>query len=245
MKKVFLLILIVTICLSPLTAIAAEGTEVVMQGDTGSDVYAIQRRLCDLGYLNYRPTGKFSDMTVSAVRQFQQLNDIPADGQIGVATRQALFSEDAIRNTANPQFKKVVGKQYNGEVSRKGAQSAWETIDKIFPVGSTVTALDYNTGTSFRLTRTGGVNCAQVVTETPEDFENYTSVFGGESWEHRSVLVTIGGTEYAASLFGMPTNNSQRNFDNDNMDGYTILYFNNSKTDVYDIPDEEHVIALL
>lgn len=221
---------------------------IIMQGDTGSEVYAVQRRLCELGYLNYRPTGKFSDMTANAVRKFQQVNGISADGQVGQSTSQALFSNDAKRNTANPEFKKQVGKGYTGEVTAKGTLSGWEAIDQIYPVGSTASVQDYNTGQTFRMTRVGGAGCAQVKTESAEDFAAYTDIFNGETWEHRSVLVSVGGGVYAASLFGMPTNNEIQPISDDaqsNMNGYTILYFNNSKTDVQGLTDEEHTIALL
>lgn len=242
-KKLLALFLAVLFCFPLLVSAASPTDSIIKTGDTGSDVYALQRRLYELGYLNYRPTGKFSDMTASAVRKFQQLNGIDADGQIGQSTQQKLFSDNVVRNEANPQFKMVVGRAYTGEVKDKAELSAWEAINQAFPVGSVATVKDYNTGSVFHMKRTGGVNCAQVITETADDYDTYLYVFGGETWEHRSVFVTIGGTEYAASLFGMPTG-TERLAGEDNMRGYTVLYFNNSKTDVNSLDDEEHVIAI-
>jgi peptidoglycan hydrolase-like protein with peptidoglycan-binding domain len=248
MKKKLVILLILICCMLPFLLSLTDGDAILMQGDTGSEVYAIQRRLCELGYLNYRPTGKFSDMTTNAVFKFQQVNGIGADGQVGRSTSQALFSHDAKRNMANPQFKKRVGVGYTGEVNTKGVLSGWEVISQAYPVGSTATVRDYNTGKTFRMTRVGGNGCAQVKTETADDFDVYTEVFNGETWEHRTVLVSIGGTEYAASLFGMPTNHEVQaatDAAQTNMNGYTILYFNNSHTDVQGLADEEHTLAVL
>ncbi len=234
--------LLILLLIPLLLSAAPDGDSVLAQGATGSDIYSVQRRLRELGYLNYRPTGKFSDMTGIAVRTFQQVNGLPDDGQIGDETMQLLFSENAVRNTANPAFKKAVGRAYTGAITQKGELSAWETIDKKFAVGDVVSVLDYNTGETFNLKRIGGVNCAQVVTETAADYEKFTYVFGGDTWEHRTVLVTIAGVQYAASLFGMPTRT--KTFNTSGMNGYTILYFNNSKTDVNSLSDEEHILAV-
>ncbi len=35
--------------------------------DTGKNVYFVQQRLADLGFLNFRPTGYFGNMTKDAV----------------------------------------------------------------------------------------------------------------------------------------------------------------------------------
>lgn len=226
-----------------LLSAASSDADSLKKGDAGSEVYAVQRKLNELGYLNYRPTGKFSDMTTEAVRKFQQLNEIPSTGEVNTATKQAIFSSEAKRNSANPDFKKVIGRAYTGTNHGKGVLSAWENINKMFAVGDTVKVTDYNTEIDFKLKRIGGKNSAQVVTVSQEDYDKYTEIFGGgETWEHRAVLVTINGTEYAASLFGTPTHTEPQS--ESGMNGYTTLYFNNSKTDVHAIADEEHAVAL-
>ena len=241
-KRIFLCIIAIFLLVPLLIGTSSADSAVVKQGDTGSDVYAIQRRLNELGYLNYRPTGKFSDMTAQAVRQFQQINDIAPDGQVGRSTMQAIFSDTAKRNVINPEFKRIVGIPYSGEVTEKGALSAWETVDAIFRVGTKAQITDYNSGQTFGVTRVGGARCAQVVPETEEDYTVYSEVFRGETWEHRPVLVTINGVSYAASLFGQPTGTRAHNASG--MLGYTILYFNNSRTDIFELADEEHILAL-
>lgn len=244
MKKSILIFLILLLIATPLlVATASSDDSLLKKGDTGSEVYALQRRLNELGYLNYRPTGKFSDMTTQAVMKFQQLNSIPADGRISMATKQAIFAVDAIKNSSNPKFKKIIGKAYTGTNKDKGMLSSWEKINQIFQVGDEVLVTDYNTEIEFTLKRVGGVHNAQVVTVSDSDFDNYTEVFGGgETWEHRAVLVEINGTKYAASLFGMPTHTEPQS--ESGMNGYTILYFNSSNTDVYALTDDEHANAI-
>lgn len=225
-----------------LTGASSPTGEVIAHGETSSTIYRIQQRLIDLGYLNYRPTGKFSNITQAAVRRFQTANELPADGQIGAQTRNVLFSDDAVRAGANPQFKSAIGRAYTGTVTEKGTLSSWEAITERFPVGATATITDYNTGERFNVRRTGGTLDAEVVTETQEDHDKFEYVFGGYSWEHRPVLVNIGGRTYAASLFGMPTGDGDAG--STGMRGHTFLYFNNSKSDLLGIADEEHTVAI-
>lgn len=216
--------------------------DVITRGKTGTEIYSIQERLIELGYLNYRATGKFSNMTSNAVRNFQQRNGLPADGQIGAETMRALFSEDAVRQGANPKFSSAVGRAYTGSVVQSAAASTWEAIDAQFPVGSQVTVTDYNTGETFAVVRTGGVNNAEVTAASVQDNDAFLHVFGGYSWEHRPVLVEIGGTQYAGSLFGMPTGLEMAG--SSGMSGSTFLYFNNARSDVFQLADEEHVLAI-
>ncbi len=238
-----LILVIITMCimvLIPMQAFAFQGTLAV--GSSGSDVAVVQQRLTELGYFNFRATAKFSDMTADAVRRFQQANGLPDDGQVGADTYDKLFSLDAKRAPRNTEIKSVIGQAYNGKVTDKGALSSWDTINRLMPVNSVVDVTDYNTGISYQLKRIGGENCAQVITPTEEDYEAYRESFGnGVSWEHRAVLVTLSGVKYAASLFGMP---GGATVGNSGMKGSTTLYFNNSKTDVNALPDEEHLTAL-
>lgn len=231
------------LCITALLSVGATGSpDVIAHGETGMDIYSIQVRLIELGYLNYRATGKFSDMTSSAVRSFQQRNHLPADGQIGAETMRLLFSDSAVRQGANPKFSSAVGRAFTGAVTQKGTVSSWDAVDSRFPVGSTVRVTDYNTGESFSMTRTGGLNNAEVTAATAEDNEKFRHVFGGYSWEHRPVLVEIGGTHYAGSLFGMPTGLEMAG--GSGMSGSTFLYFNNARSDVFELADEEHVLAI-
>ena len=243
MKRIVSMMLLCLLLIVPLLSASAEDST-IKQKDMGDRVTVVQTRLRDLGYLNYRPTGKFSDLTVEAVRKFQQQNGIDPDGQVGDDTFAALFSANVVRAPLNPQIKKIAGPSYSGKVTTHGELSSWEEINPLLPVGTEFSVQDYNSGLTFNLVRTGGVNSAQVVTPTAADHETYLQAFGGaDTWEHRPVLVTIGGRVYAASLFGMPTGGADTT--GSGMNGYTVLYFNNSKTDVNSLSDDEHILAIM
>ncbi len=242
-KMIGILLLICLITVLPVLASAQEDAA-IKQSSTGDEVALIQARLRDLGYLNYRPTGKFSDMTAEAVKKFQMQSGIAPDGQVGSETYQALFSADAKRAPMNPSVKKVSGPAYSGAVQQRGELLSWEDADPLLPADTSFSVQDLNTGSTFNLVRTGGINCAQVATPSPADYETYRSIFGGDdTWEHRAVLVTLNGHTYAASLFGMPTGGDD--LYGSGMHGHTFLYFNNSKTDIFSLADEEHIQALL
>lgn len=241
MKKAILAVVLLALSV-PLALGSADSGDIVSHGQTGTDIYSIQVRLIDLGYLNYRPTGKFSGMTTDAVRNFQRRNNLPADGRIGTETMNALFSEDAVRQGANPSFSSAVGRAYTGTVREKGVLSSWDNISRLFPVGAEAKIIDYNTGGTYVVRRTGGENNAEVTVEDSDDNDLFSYVFGGYSWEHRPVLVEIDGVRYAASMFGMPTRLTHGA--TGAMSGSTFLYFNNSRSDLYGISDAEHLVAI-
>lgn len=62
-----------------------------------TDVYELQQRLVELGYLN-TATGTFGEDTEGAVKKFQKLNSIEQSGSIDQATREMLYAENAIAN---------------------------------------------------------------------------------------------------------------------------------------------------
>lgn len=69
----------------------------VSVGVTGEDVYELQVRLRELGYIN-KATSYFGDETQAAVIRFQQLNNLDVDGTVGEQTREMLYSENVKAN---------------------------------------------------------------------------------------------------------------------------------------------------
>ncbi len=64
-------------------------------GDEGTDVEEMQKRLVELDYME-RATGYFGEETKAAVIEFQERNGLAVDGMIGIYTKEALYSEDAV-----------------------------------------------------------------------------------------------------------------------------------------------------
>lgn len=65
-------------------------------GDEGDDVVDIQSRLFELGYLVDYSRGIFGETTEAAVVEFQKANMLSVDGKVGRATKEALYSPDAV-----------------------------------------------------------------------------------------------------------------------------------------------------
>ncbi len=70
----------------------------ISYGEKSDEVLAYQKRLYKLGYLTTEPDGTFGKDTVAAVKLFQQINGLIADGYIGPSTRELLMSSDAQAN---------------------------------------------------------------------------------------------------------------------------------------------------
>ncbi len=62
------------------------------RGDNGDDVKALQGLLNDLGY-ELTVDGNYGRSTKEAVRDFQQKNKLPADGNFGSATAEKLLAQ--------------------------------------------------------------------------------------------------------------------------------------------------------
>ncbi len=65
------------------------------QGDSGNEVRALQQRLIQLGYLSGEADSNFGGMTAEAVKAFQEINGLKADGVAGAATLSMLYSTAA------------------------------------------------------------------------------------------------------------------------------------------------------
>ena len=245
MKKAVSFIISILIFLSiTVVARAAEDSSDLLQiGSTGSDVVVIQQRLRDLGYLNFRVTGKYSSITFEAVRRFQQTNHLPDDGQVGASTLNPLLSTDALIAPRNSEFKVVYGPRLQNP-SEFGELTEWVEIDPSFPAGTNVEIKDLYSDKSFTMQRTGGVHNARVETVSSSDTDSFFDMFGGAgTWEKRPVLATINGKTYAASLFGAP--DGQDTVSGNNMEGGTQLFFYKSASDLFSLRDEEHANAVL
>lgn len=64
-------------------------------GDESEEVFAMQERLAELGYLTVEYGGVYGEVTAEAVKSFQQENGLEATGEASVETLTLLFSEKA------------------------------------------------------------------------------------------------------------------------------------------------------
>ncbi len=70
-------------------------TPTLRYGMSGDDVKSMQARLKELGYYSGALNGEFDNVTLLAVRAFQQNNNLVVDGAAGPNTNKLLFSEKA------------------------------------------------------------------------------------------------------------------------------------------------------
>ena len=236
-----LLIILLTV---PVSVFADESSAAdqfpMVKNDTGVYVAVIQRRLYDLGYIHFRPTGKYADLTVSAVRNFQSRNGLSATGELTYDTYLKLFTADLRRAAGNSNMPVIFGK---GQIitTKAGDLYDWtKIVSPAFPVGEKAVVTDYNTGLRFTVQRTGGTNHADVQPVNAESAANMLSAFGGGvSWEKRAVIVEIGDMRIAGSLFGYPNKNNV--LKNGHSQGSYCLHFSGSKSDIGPgLPDTEH-----
>jgi len=69
----------------------------VKQGSKGDDAKLVQKRLIELGYLTGKADGAFGSKSVAALKAFQLMNGLKADGVAGSGTNAVLFSHLALR----------------------------------------------------------------------------------------------------------------------------------------------------
>ncbi len=204
----------------------------------GDDVFSLQSRLYDLGYVAFRATGRYRGMTEAGILYFQSTNGLPADGICGQSTWDKLYTPDALRQPINPNFKRVYGPTTT-VYEEFGELTEWNEIDGIFPVGKTATVYDYKTSTSFKVQRNGGTNHADVEVLTSADHDAFLKCFGGEyTWEKRPMIIEIDGILYACSVMGSPNSNDQ--IEGNGMPGAVDMYFHASASDIGGIGDAEH-----
>ena len=69
---------------------SSTSTDVIKRGDSGEDVQWVQEKLKIAGFFQTNVTGFFGPLTEIAVKEFQQSQNINADGVVGINTRNAL-----------------------------------------------------------------------------------------------------------------------------------------------------------
>ena len=96
---------------SPITWPAYLSEMSAAAGDSGLNVYALQRRLRQMGYFKGECTGSYGDLTQQAVLQFQKENGLPQTGAADAATWVAIYSGAAV----TPRREDVLQRGDSGE----------------------------------------------------------------------------------------------------------------------------------
>lgn len=116
----------------------------------------------------------------------------------------------------------------------------WSRINDMFPMGSTATLQDFETGRTFKIHHLFGENHADCEPLTAYDTSVMKQCFGGEwSWERRAAIILLDGQPIACSMAGMPHGTSQ-DIDGNDFDGMFDLHFLNSRTHGSNSIDPDH-----
>ena len=185
-KKIFLAVLVglgLLVCKTPSFA-----ERVLKMGMSGYDVEILQTKLAEAKCYDYAVTGYFGKITKKAVEDFQRSKGIGVDGIVGKDTKKHLGMD--VNTYSNNTYYK--GTWFGGG-------------NKVFSIGKVARVYDIDTGRSFNIKRTFGVNHADCETLTKEDSRIMKEIFGGcWTWNRRAVILTVDGIKIPASMIGMP-----------------------------------------
>ena len=96
MTKKITVLLMSLVCLITMTAVwlvpsaSTAGAAHIVKGDTVANIKAVQTRLSDLGYYNYKIDGLWGWRTTNAVKNFQRDYGLTQDGIVGLWTERSL-----------------------------------------------------------------------------------------------------------------------------------------------------------
>ena len=132
----------------------------------------------------------------------------------------------------------------------------WNTSDiqKIFYKGCVATVTDVKTGVSFQVKRWSGGSHADVEPLTASDTAAICRIYSvsdasqiteKKNYQRRSILVTVAGHSYAASMYGVPHNADEGDTIKDNnYSGQFCIHFTNSSTHGTKKVDSDHQKAI-
>ncbi len=207
--------------------------QVIRLQSAGGEVARVQIRLSELGYLCYRATGQFGQMSRDAVIAFQTNNSLTIDGTIGETSFNKLFENGLVRAKIAPNLTNTSGPAAKGKPAAYGEAGDWfEDVLPSLKSGDIIEITDLNSNIQFDMKFLGGQNHGEVTPKSDTDKTNFEKAFGGKrNFEKRAVLAKIKDVVYAGSLFGWL--HGEQN-------AQTCLYFTGSLSHVLDLPDEEH-----
>lgn len=231
-------------CASPVLNVKASGGPYYEKNSTGAMVVRIQLRLRELGYLNFKPTGSYKSMTVSAVKAFQtNYRDagfgVQADGRMGQESLELLFKPDALRVTLSGISIPAGPKHGSSTLVKTGSIVSWSSVKESLTAGRSYTITDCYTGNTFALVYMGGDNHAEMEPASEEALAAFKEICGSEyNFLKRPVVVSMNGQDVAASIQCWP--HGSQNIGNNGMDGHVCLFFDGSCSNVGNLPDVEH-----
>ena len=227
---------------TPAATTAASTASSLKQGDKGSDVTSLQKRLIELGYLSGKADGTFGSLTAKALMAFQKANSLKSDGIAGAATLAALNSASAVNANGKTQTT-AAGTTAAGTATKAAAPSAssvkyanwYEEVKAACRKYQYATVYDFSTGLSWQVHMFSFGAHADAEPLTANDTAKMLKAFGGKNtWNPKAVWVTLSnGTTYIASTHDYP--HETAHIKDNNFDGHLCIHFPRTAAEVASI----------
>ena len=187
-------------------------------GASGEAVRALQRQLAALDY-QVKMTGRYDSQTVQAVRSFQNINKLAADGVAGIKTQTLLYSGNAIKSSAQSNT-------YSAPSVGQIKLLHW--FDEVKPAlrgKSSIYVHDPASGNGFTLSLYSLGNHADVEPRTAEDTAKMMAAFGGQAtWTPKFVYVRLPDGTWTVATMHNFAHGGQSIRDND-FNGQNCVHF--------------------
>lgn len=211
---------------------ASSSITTMSKGMRAQAVKTVQLALKKKGFFYPAANGIFGNATLVALKKFQKMMNLPADGVAGPQTLVLLLgNEGAARLWYN--YRTSMTEQKTSKSGRVILQDWTNGVDKIIKKGvdNAFEVIDVRTGLHWTMMRFGDVTAhwhADVCPVAKSDTAAMKKAWGGEfNSSRRPVWVRYGGKYYAASLMGYVHNTDP--LPNNGMDGQVCLHFRGSR----------------
>lgn len=195
------------------------GMGLLKLGMQGEEVKKLQQALYNRGFLAKSGiTSLFDTTTREAVKEYQKVLGLSADGVAGAVTLDSIYDPSNKVEKANADFYKLKGTVVLLDWFKGGSE--W------LAKGARFTVTDVRTGKSFRARRFGGWFHADSEPASAYDAKIMKSL-EGYSWNRRPIWVTYNGKTVAASMHTMPHMVDPTR--GDGFDGHFCIHLYNSK----------------
>lgn len=209
-------------------AMADRDIDLPSSGDRTEEITRVQKRLFDLGYYTYKPTGSFGSVTSRAIALFQGMIGDPQTGELTREEWDILFSEDVPLR----QFIVTVPVKFRGQGEYfrvTGEAVPWSTVKEQLVPGQEYTVINCATGDSCQIAFVGGENHAE-----------FTVAPGSVAYSHIDQWLGNANSFYKiACLMTVNKKNAACSVQWDGADRLCV-YFTGSTSHVAGLRDTEH-----
>ena len=204
----------------------------LQSGDKGEAVKSLQKALQKLDY-NISADGSYGPLTISAVKQFQKINGLTADGVAGAKTQELLYSGNAKKNETTSSGSSSNSSAGSGSFGSVNGPSGSEIqllhwFNEVKPklkTGQNLLVYEPKSGISFTLYVMSRGRHADVEPLTTEDTNKMMRAWNNEvTWTPKVVYIKLPDGRWSLATMHNVAHGSQVIKDND-FDGQNCVHF--------------------